>query len=271
MKNSENNFLSKQQSESFVDIHCHCLPGLDDGPSNTYESILLCKALAAQGITTVVATPHQLGRFEKQNKSRSIRDCVNKLNDIIEESEWMINILPGSEVRVDERICQLLEADEILTIADKGQYILIELPHEIFIDIEMLIKDLFSIGIIPIISHAERIKNLTQNTPILLNWCKYPLYLQITASSLFGDFGCEAEKAAWNFLTSGLEVIIATDSHNIDSRKPKMRDAYSLIASELGDSFASQVCIKKPFQIINGIDTETTSFSGKHYRSPIYD
>ena len=76
----------------------------------------------------------------------------------------MINIFPGGEVRVDERICQLLEADEILTIADKGQYILLELPHDIFIDIEMLIKDLSSIGISPIISHAERIPNLTQKT-----------------------------------------------------------------------------------------------------------
>ncbi|MBN1182660.1 MAG: hypothetical protein JXB49_10260 [Bacteroidales bacterium] len=270
MKTDENNSLFKQQSENFVDIHCHCLPCMDDGPPNEYESILLCKALIEQGITTVVATPHQLGRFENQNKSSLVRESVNKLNEIIENTELMIKILPGSEVRVDERICKLLDNDEILTIADRGRYILLELPHEIFINIEQLIKDLYAMDIIPVISHAERYPGLVQNTGVLFNWCKYPVCLQVNASSLFGDFGFEAEKAAWNFLTSGLEVIIATDSHNTSSRKPKMRDAYNLIASKLGYTYAAQVCIKKPLQIISET-TDTTLLSGNNYKSHIYD
>ena len=63
--------------ECFTDIHCHCLPGVDDGPATMLESVTLCRALAADGISTVVATPHQLGRFSEVNEAGHIRQAVS--------------------------------------------------------------------------------------------------------------------------------------------------------------------------------------------------
>lgn len=254
MKNAHNDHLTGHKCEKFVDIHCHCLPGLDDGPANISEALLLCQALAAEGIAVAVATPHQLGRFEGRNNAENVRITVQNLNATLRNSGISIKIVPGGEVRVDERICQLLEADEILTLADKSGYILLELPHQIFIDIESLLQELASMGIHPVISHAERIAALTKKPDVLLRWLEYSTCLQITASSLFGDFGFEAERAAWNYLSSGLAIIVATDSHNINSRRPRMRAAFNRITMKLGKDVAHLVCIENPLRVINGQD-----------------
>ena len=78
------------------------------------------------------------------------------LNEMLKSNGIDLTVLPGGDVRVDERICQLLEADKILTLADGGKYILLELPHQVFLDIEPLLADLSSMGIQSIISHPER-------------------------------------------------------------------------------------------------------------------
>ena len=259
--NATNCRLEEKISEKFIDIHCHCLPGLDDGPSTMSVALALCQQMAIDGITTAVATPHQLGRFEGRNEAASVREAVHKLNQMLRNHGIYINILPGGEVRVDERICQLLKADEILTLADGGRYILLELPHQIFIDIEPLLQELITIGIRPIISHAERIAAFTKQPHLLLRWLEHPIDLQITTSSLLGDFGDEAKKAAWNYITSGWARIVATDSHDLDSRKPNMKAAFRQIRMKLGEDLARLICFENPLRVINGQDILSVSFS----------
>jgi len=247
-----NERLEGQVCEKFIDIHCHCLPGIDDGPATISEAFMLCQALATEGVTKAVATPHQLGRFEGRNKSASVREAVQSLNETLRNREISIKIVPGGEVRVDERICRLLETDEILTLADGRRYILLELPHQVFIDIEPLLLELLSMGIQPVISHAERIIAFRRQPNLLLKWLEQSVNLQITASSLLGDFGHEAERAAWDFLTSGWARFVATDSHDIDSRRPKMRAAFRRITMKLGEDIAHLVCFENPLRVING-------------------
>lgn len=249
-----NNQLRRQESVKFVDIHCHCLAGFDDGPSDIIESIALCKALAEDNIAVVIATPHQLGRYEGLNEAQSIRDDVRKLNRILKSQRIPVMVVPGGEVRVDERICQLLEDDKILTLADNGRYILLELPHQVFFDIEPMLRELESIGVKPIISHVERITALIKEPNILLKWLGHSVNLQITASSLLGGFGIEAERAAWIFLNSGWAKLVASDSHDLNSRKPAMRAAYNLITKKLGKDLANQVCIENPLRVIKALD-----------------
>jgi protein-tyrosine phosphatase len=246
------NRVERRVREKYIDIHCHCLPCMDDGPTNISEAVILCQALAADGIYTAVATPHQLGRYEGRNKSKDVREVVQNLNETLRSRGVSIEIVPGGEVRVDERICRLLETDEILTLADGGKYILLELPHQVFIDIEPLLQELVSIGIQPVISHVERIAALLKQPKVLRRWIEHSANLQITASSLLGIFGREAEKAAWDFLTSGWVSYVATDSHDIYSRRPQMRAAYNRIKMRLGENIANQVCFENPLRVING-------------------
>jgi len=251
---AENDHLKKHRWGKFNDIHCHCLPGLDDGPATMAESLALCRRLAAEGIATVVATPHQLGRFEGCNEAARVREAVRSLNEALKNSDVPLKVVPGGEVRVDERVCELLKADKILTLADGGRYILLELPHQVFIDIEPLLTELASMGIHSVISHAERNAPLATQHRVLLRWLEHSAHLQITASSLVGDLGPEVQKTAWHFLTSGLATLVATDSHDTNGRRPRMRAAFGRISARLGKDIAHLVCIENPSRVINGQD-----------------
>lgn len=240
--------------QKFTDIHCHCLPGLDDGPGTMAEALALCEKLAAEGMTTVVATPHQLGRFDGCNEAAKVRNATSELNGQLQKAGIRLTVLPGGDVRVDERVCRLLEADRILTLADGGKYILLELPHEIFIDIEPLLTELATLKISAIISHPERHNALYKRHSTVLNWLDVGAHLQITASSLLGYWGAEAHRASWQFLNSGWATLVATDSHDIDSRRPRMRAAFGRISKRLGEDLARLVCIENPSRVVKGQD-----------------
>jgi protein-tyrosine phosphatase len=167
--------------------------------------------------------------------------------------------MPGGDVRLDERICQLLEADKILTLADNGKYILLELPSRVFIDIEPLLIELASINVQAIISHPERHYILNRQYNILPKWLRHSAHLQITAGSLLGEFGQKAQIAAWRFLNMGWVSFVATDSHNISSRKPCMKTAYKKICGKLGQAIAHMVCIENPLRVLEGRNISTIS------------
>ena len=250
----ENSHLDLYKRDEFTDIHCHCLSGLDDGPHTMAESIELCRMLVSEGITTVVATPHQLGRFDASNEAGQVRQAVRDLTAVLEENHIPLEIVPGAEVRVDERICRLLEADRVLTLADSGRYVLLEIPHEIFIDVEPLLVELSIMGVGSIMAHAERIATLSARPSVLLRWLAHGTHLQITASSLSGHFGPYLQRAAWGLLSSGWVSLVATDTHDLNVRRPRMKAAFESIRAKLGDDLARLVCIENPSRAITGED-----------------
>ena len=249
---AEDSPLKSHSWQKFTDIHCHCLPGLDDGPATMAEALVLCRMLYEEGFTTVVATPHQLGRFEHSNDATKVKGAVRSLNNEIKNNRISLKVVPGGEVRVDERICQLLKIDKILTLADGDKYILLELPFQIFIDIEPLLIELASMGIQSVISHAERIAPLVARPEMVRKWLECSTHLQITAASLVGDFGPEVQKVALSFIESGKATLVATDSHNTNLRRPRMRAAYELISTRFGEDLAKLVCVENPSRIVNG-------------------
>jgi protein-tyrosine phosphatase len=240
----------------YVDIHCHCLPGVDDGPVTLSESLSLCGALVDDGVSDVIATPHQLGRFSGCNEASQIREQVAALNEALAGDDIALNVVPGGDVRVDERICQLIEADKILTLADQGKCILLELPHEVFIDIEPLLVELCSLGIQPILSHPERHPIIAREPDLLLKWLRRSAHLQVTCGSLLGDFGAAAQKAAWHLLRLGYTSFVATDSHDVRGRRPRMRAAFESISARLGRAMARLVCIENPLRVLEGEDVQ---------------
>ncbi len=258
LKEPNENIVKKTKQtrlrQNFVDIHCHCLPGLDDGPATLADAMVLCAALADDGIRCVVATPHQLGRFDGRNGSARVRDAVCKLNTQIRKAGIQLDVLPGAEVRIDERVCKLLDEDNILTLADGGRYILLELPHETFIDIAPLLQQLVSLQVIPIISHAERYDILAVQPNIVPKWLDIGAHLQVTACSLTGHLGQQAKKVGWRLLTSRYVSVIATDAHDTNQRCPMMTAAFDKISLKLGADAARLLTIENPTRIINGED-----------------
>jgi len=235
----------------FVDVHCHCLPDLDDGPESLEESIALCRVLAADNVSTVVATPHQLGRFEDRTKAQVVRRTVGALNRALGERGIDLAVLPGAEVRVDERIDALLARGEILTLADTGRHILLELPWDTLIDIEPLLVQFAFRGVHTILAHPERNGPLLEHPQILEGWLAAGVALQVTAGSLAGDWGRWVERAAWGLVAQGGRACIATDAHD-DSQSSCMTRAFDAVTARLGRDLAHLLCVENPARVIRG-------------------
>src|SRR4051812_19735949 len=96
--------LSEWSVSRSVDVHCHILPELDDGPESLEASLDLCRALVADGITTVFATPHQLGRYDGVNTASVIREALAALQAELQTAAIPLELAPGADVRIDERL-----------------------------------------------------------------------------------------------------------------------------------------------------------------------
>jgi protein-tyrosine phosphatase len=216
------------------------------------ESLALCRLLAEDGVATAVATPHQLGRFTNCNKAAEVREAVRRLNETLRNDGVPLRILAGGEVHVDERVCRLVEEDEIVTLADGGRYLLLELPCKTTVDITPLLIELMSVGVQCVVSHVERIAPFIARRRMLLQWTDHGAHLQITASGLVGDFGPEVQKVAWSLLSSGWVTLVATDSHGVDFRPPRMASAFDRIRTRLGTDIAHRLCIENPSRVVRG-------------------
>ncbi len=96
--------LARFGGERSVDIHCHCLPGVDDGPPTMEDAVALCRVLARDGFTDIISTPHELGRWDNSNQPLILRSVVKELQNRLDAERIPLNIYPGAEVRIDERI-----------------------------------------------------------------------------------------------------------------------------------------------------------------------
>ena len=244
--------LVRPAAAAFVDIHCHCLPRLDDGPATVEAAVNLCRSLSWDGVTAAIATVHQLGRYEGRNDPEIIRSAVARLNVELDRQEVPLKVWPGADVRVDERLVQMIADDQVLTLADRGRHVLLELPHDAFIDISHLLEALASRNLIPIISHPERNPLIARRPELIRPWLEKEMLLQITAGSLAGDFGPLAQEAGWHFLTGGARVVVASDAHDLTERRPRMLTACNLIREKLGAAAANRMCCDDPARILAG-------------------
>ncbi|MAT70889.1 MAG: capsular biosynthesis protein [Planctomycetaceae bacterium] len=233
-----------------VDLHCHVLPGLDDGPQTLDESRALCAALAADGIGTVIASPHQLGPYDLDNDGPEIRAAVVELSAAL--GDLPLRILPGGDVRIDERLPQLVDEGQVLTVADAGTHLLLELPHSSYLDPLGTIEQLADRGIQTIMTHPERHRYLAQSQRRLAAWVDAGALLQITAGSLLGDFGRTARAVAWRLVDEGLAALVATDAHDTRRRPPRRTAARQLLAEAFSEDLAARLVDDTPQRILAG-------------------
>lgn len=244
--------LKRFRAERCVDVHCHCLPGLDDGPATLDDALLLCQALVEDGVTDVIATPHQLGRYNLETTASRIYAAVAQLRAALADANIPLTVHAGADVRLDERLSALIDNDEVLRLGDGGRYLLLELPHDVFIEPDALLLALIKRGIRPILSHPERHPAVQENPAVVARWLEVGAVLQVTAGSLLGDFGPAAEATAWALVRAQQVSLVASDAHNTEGRAPRLTAAIDAIAGRASHSIARRLCIENPLRVLEG-------------------
>ena len=251
--------LVRFDTDQSVDAHCHCLPGIDDGPRTMAEALELCRALVADGITTVVATPHQLGAYELRNDGTRVRRGVAELRAALAAEALPLNVLPGAEVRIDERIPWLLDAGDVVTVGDARSHLLLELPQNHYVDPLPLVRTLARAGVCAVITHPERLPFVVRHPTTARRWLDAGALLQVTAASLAGRFGADAEELGWALISAGMVAAVATDAHGARRRSPRMTQAIAMIEERQGRAAAADLCIDGPRKLVRPRGADRTA------------
>lgn len=231
-----------------IDIHHHCLPGVDDGPRELSEAAEMCAAAAAEGIETIVATPHVLrGRwpsFSRRELELRIAELRAKVGDTP-------RLLLGSEYFFSHDMADLLRDGTSVHPLAAGRYVLLELPANSVPP--MFNQPLYRAqleGWLPIVAHPERNTVFQANPDLLAALIGHGLRVQVTAGSLTGAFGSQARIAAETFLRRKLVHFVATDAHNMHKRPPHVREAIDALKSIAGEAVATALIDENPRAVI---------------------
>ena len=224
-----------------IDLHFHCLPGIDDGPDSWPEAVALCRAAAAEGTTHVVATPHVL-RDPWLNESREERQAL--LAELNVRLAGAPVVLPGCEYFFASNAVELWELGERgpLVGLNGSSHLLIEFPaRELPRSARAVIHELVVAGVTPVIAHPERNAAFTRNLDDLGQLVALGARTQVTAASITGEFGQAASACAERIIEAGLAHVVASDAHNLKRRPPRMAEAKQRVLDRWGEATATSL------------------------------
>ena len=235
-----------------IDIHCHILPRIDDGPRSIDESLDMCRIAAEDGIQTIVATPH----FKKsvyEPDSTEVFEAVKSLQEEVDSEGIGLRLLPGADFAVTSSFLDDIKRIEHLTINRSKRYFLAELPHSSAPpnwDDHLL--SALDDGIVPILTHPERNPSFVKRPESVTRFVHAGGLVQITSGSITGEFGDEVLRTSAYLLSHGLVHVIATDAHSATYRAPLLSRAVAMASDLLGDEAATALVTTIPAAIIEG-------------------
>lgn len=240
-----------------IDLHAHILPGIDDGPKTLEDSLEMARLAVADGIATMVATPHLFRHksvnHKDLNAAEDIFRAVEDFKQRLSEAEIDLTILPGCEIPLFGDIIKFMDSDRLVTINDGRRYICLELPDSIIPPAtDDIIFELSSWGLTPIITHPERNPVLYESPSKLRRFISLGCLAQITARSLTRGFGWRVYWFTKRLIRDGLVHLMATDAHNLNSRPPVMGKALQKLSKLVGESQAWDMVATFPERIIHG-------------------
>ena len=235
----------------FVDIHCHLLPGIDDGAPDVRTSLGMARMAHDDGIGVIIATPHQLGGYQP-NSGDQIRALVGQTQEAIHRAGIDLTVLPGADVRIESGMIDGLRDGSVLTLGDLGRHVLLELPHELYFSIDGVLQQLAAAGMQGILSHPERNAGLLARQKLIHHLVDSGCLMQVTAGSLMGTFGPASQRMAETMLTEGLVHFLATDAHGVKSRRPLMQRAFDRACQLVGEKNAVTICCEHPARVARG-------------------
>ncbi len=202
-----------------IDLHCHILPGVDDGPEDWGTSLELMRSAAAQGVRRLVATPHRSGL---PGETSRIRELVVEANERAAAVDLRLEILPGQEIVLTPGLVKELDAGEALTLGS-SRTILLETSR--LPDPQYLLGVLFGLqarGYRILLAHPER---AGMPEGLLRELLHRGCGLQINAGSLLGDFGTRIRREAEELLRRGWATCLASDAHSPTARPHRLLEA----------------------------------------------
>ena len=235
-----------------IDIHCHMLPGIDDGPERLEESIEMARLAVANGISEVVVTPHiHAGRYE--NTREVITRSTQQFQQSLQDHGIALRLRMAAEIRIGPELMAMVGAQQVpwLGSLDGYQLLLLEFPHShIPVGSDKLVNWCLQRKIRPVIAHPERNKDVIRNLEKITPFVQLGCLLQVTAGAVAGDFGPLPRKRARQLLERGWVSFLASDAHNTRYRIPDLGPGRAAAAAIIGEDESWRLVRENPRQIL---------------------
>lgn len=222
--------------ETLVDLHCHILPGIDDGSRDLETSLHLARQAVLDGVTHILATPHHLDN-DYVNHARDVERLASDFQAKLDQEGIKLKVFPGQEVHINGDL--LDHYDDLLGIDADKRYMLLELPHN---DVprytKQLIFNLKKKGTTPVIVHPERNKVIQEHLGLLYEFIEAGALAQLTSTSYLGGFGSHVEEISKQLVEHNLVQILASDAHALKGRGFVLSEAFDKLAKEFGQDKA---------------------------------
>ncbi|MBV6413283.1 MAG: capsular biosynthesis protein [Xanthomonadales bacterium] len=235
-----------------IDLHCHLLPGIDDGAKDLDTALEMARVAVADGIHTIACTPHIYpGLYE--NDAAGIRRAIAALRRELDAAGIALQLCEGADVHLTPDLLAGLRADRIPCL-NRTRYLLLEPPHHVAPPrLEEQVFNLQANGYVPLITHPERLTWIEDHYPMFLRMARAGAWLQITAGALVGRFGKRPRYWAQRLLDEGPVHIIASDAHSVHRRPPLLAEAEVQAAQQLGAVEASAMVRERPAAVLQNL------------------
>lgn len=233
-----------------VDLHVHLLAALDDGPRTLEDAVEMCRIASADGVRAMAATSHQNQRWNVTPET--IRAKTAELREALQNAAIPIELYASAEVTADPETPRHWQEGRLLTVADQGQYVLIEMPKIGFVDLMPTVQQLRQSGVRTILAHPEKEPEFLHGGPLIERFIELGCLVQVTAASVTEPKNKEDLTALRNWFQRDIVHLLASDGHSPRRRPPLMAAAYREIATWIGGAAADRICSGNAVTIVNG-------------------
>jgi protein-tyrosine phosphatase len=229
-----------------IDLHCHFLPGIDDGARTPEETSAMLEIAASSGTAHLVATPHADDHYCYEPE---------RVDELLEQARALappgLRLYRGCDFHLMmDNLTDAIAHPRRYTL-NASRYLLVELSDLIiFPNTGEMFDRLEQAGMVVIVSHPERNPILGHRTDLAGLWVEQGRLLQVTASSLLGQWGPRVQKFARWLLEQGLVHFVASDGHNVRGRPPRLDQARAWLEREYGAGLAARLLETNPLAVI---------------------
>lgn len=241
--------------ERYIDIHCHILPGVDDGAASMEETEEMLRIAHSEGIRCIIATPHYHPRRGHEHP-QVLRKKLLQVRKAAEKIDSKFRIYLGTEIYYGQDVAEKLKHGKILSMNRKS-YVLIEFsPADSFNYIKQGLQHMQLNGYEVILAHAERYRCLVDYFEYAEHIWKMGIYIQINAGSITGESGRPVKKFVKKLMENDMVFCVGSDAHNAKNRSPRMQKAAAYVTKKYGHEYTEKIFFKNAAGIVKKVKNE---------------
>jgi protein-tyrosine phosphatase len=234
-----------------VDMHCHLLAGVDDGPRTDEEALEMCRISCSEGIRLSAALAHQNEHWGAVTPPL-IRDRARRLAHALHAAALPLAVFPCAEVMAQPNLEASWHRGDLLSVADRGSYLLVEMPHGLLVDLRETARHLRRAGVRVILAHPERHPELLHDAGRVEQLIGAGCLIQVSSGGVTDPPTRQDERALRDWFRRGIVHVVGSDGHP-RRRRPRMAEAYRKVARWAGVSVADRVFSTHATAIVHGL------------------